>query len=502
MKYSFSGVVYFLKNILIPQVPVIGLEFKDAAVRLIQFNNGNLRKAAVMLEPGVIDNGKINDRNKLLVALRKLHDQIDSKEKIPVIAIIPSVNVYTKLFSTPILDQESLEEAALLNLKSISLIDFGKGYSDWQEVGFKERDGKIDILGAFADGAVVDGYSGVLRETGFLPVAIEFSALAIARMIKEFGTGVHLEKPQVVINVASDGIDFMVVRKGDLNFDYFVPWKLIQEEGKITREISFNDFKDTIIREVKKMSNFYNSHWGGKIENLILITQALNAEITGLIQENFQFQVTDLKLNKYADLQASWFPVLGSAFRGLIPRRSDALISLMAVGTEELSLQAEIRFFIKEWRNIIIAFFGFLAILFLLVDSFLANALVDLTNQSQKIMQVSGSEKVAELQQQAKSFNQLVEKVSLAKQQESNLSLFIEEFNEALNSKLKLTRISVDVAQLTVTVLGDASDEATAIDFKNNLVANGFQNVSLPFSNLVAKSDGGVTFSLTFKLLK
>ena len=137
-----------------------------------------------------------------------------------------------------------------------------------------------------------------------------------------------------------------------------------------------------------------------------------------------------------------------------------------------------------------------------MVDSFLANALVDLTNQSQKIMQVSGSEKVAELQQQAKSFNQLVEKVSLAKQQESNLSLFIEEFNEALNSKLKLTRISVDVAQLTVTVLGDASDEATAIDFKNSLVANGFQNVSLPFSNLVAKSDGGVTFSLTFKLLK
>ena len=117
----------------------------------------------------------------------------------------------------------------------------------------------------------------------------------------------------MVVNIASDGIDFMVIRGGDLHFDYFVPWKLIQEEGKIERAILFEDFKDTVVREVKKVSNFYGSHWGGKIENLILISQALNAEISDLIQKNFQFKVIDLRFDKYADLQASWFAVLGSA---------------------------------------------------------------------------------------------------------------------------------------------------------------------------------------------
>ena len=518
IKLFFSGILYSLKNILIPQAPAAGLEFKDAAVRLIKFSSRggpalgwknnlpaqaeNFDKAAVMLEPGIIDNGKIKDRDKLLSALRKLRDQIDSKEKIPVIAIIPSVNVYTKSFSTPILDQKSLEEAALLNLKSISPIDFSKGYSDWQEVGFKERDGKIDVLGAFADGAVVDGYADVLRETGFAPVAVEFSALAIARMIKESGTGIDLEKPQEVVNIASDGIDFMVIRGGDLHFDYFVPWKLIQEEGKIERAILFEDFKDTVVREVKKVSNFYGSHWGGKIENLILISQALNAEISDLIQKNFQFKVIDLRFDKYADLQASWFAVLGSALRGLMPRHSDILISLMAVGTEKLSLQSEIIIFAKTWRNIIVTILVFLAVLFISVDSFLAHVSVDLADQSQKVAQVSGGGEIAVLQQQVRLFNQLVEKVSLANQQKSDLTSFLAEFNKALNGKLKLTRISVDANQSNVTVLGEAGDESAAIDFKNDLEAGGFKNVLLPFSNLVAKAGGGVTFSITFNLLK
>lgn len=502
MKLSFFEAVYFLKKILVPKVPVAGLELKDAAVRLIQFDDGNLRKAAVMLEPGIIDNGKIKDRNKLASMLKKLHDQMGTKEKIPVIAIIPSTNVYTKAFSTPILDQKSLEEAAMLNLKSISPINLDKSYADWQEVGTKERNGKIDILGAFADGAVVDEYAAVLRETDFLPAAVEFPALALARTVKEFGSGIDLEKPQVVINIASDGIDFMVIRGGDLHFDYFVPWKLAQEGGQAAREILFEDFKSVIVSEVKKMANFYGSHWSVKLNSLILISQALNKEIIDLIQNNFQFQIIDLRLNKYADLQASWFPVLGSMVRGLVPREKDVFISLMAVGTETLSLQAEVRSFIRIWRNIFITALGFITLLFLLVGSFLAQMSVNLTDQLQKITQVPGGEKIVALESQAKSFNQLVEKASLAKQQSGALFPFFADFDATLNNKLKLTRIVVDAAQSSVLVIGEAGDEATAVDFKNALIKKGFQNVSLPLSNLVAKSGGGVAFSVSFKLAK
>lgn len=502
-KASFQA----LEKILLPRPNVIGIEFKDAAIRMALLKNGSsaqgsdFKKVAVMLEPGIIDGGKIKDKTRLLAAIKSLRSQFGlAGEVVPAIAIIPSVNVYTKVFSIPSLDQAGLEEAAFLNLKSISPIGIGGGYADWQKIGFGEKGGKVDILGAFTQKESVDEYMGILEASGFRTVAVEFPGLAIARTIKELASDVDLAKPQVVINVASDGIDFMIISYGDLYFDYFVPWKLIQEEGKISREILFEDFKDTIVREVKKMANFYGSHWGGKIENLILITQALNAEITELIKSNFQYQVNDLHLSRYNDAKASWIAVLGSALRGRMPRRKDIFISLTSVGTEELSLQAETRFFFKTWRNIFIASLGFLALIFILADSFLAHTLADFKNQASRLIQAPSGAEIMQLQSQAQSFNQLVDKISVAKSQSLPVSPPFSKIYGLLNSRLSITRMTFDANASSVMIIGEADNESTAVDFKNSLVKAGFRDVSLPLSNLQSKATGGVTFTITLKV--
>ena len=87
-----------------------------------------------------------------------------------------------------------MEEAALLNLKSISPIDFSKGYSDWQEVGFKERTAKLMFWALLPIARLLTDTLMFCGKPDFAPVAVEFSALAIARMIKESGTGIDLEK--------------------------------------------------------------------------------------------------------------------------------------------------------------------------------------------------------------------------------------------------------------------------------------------------------------------
>jgi len=514
-----KGYFKILENILLPRPNVLGIEFKDAAIRMALLKNGlpaqaglpparagvaqagDFKKVAVMLEPGIIDGGKIKDKVKLLSAIKDLRNQFGlANEVVPVIAIIPSVNVYTKVFSIPSLDQAGLEEAAILNLKSISPIGVDGGYADWQKIGIEEKGGKVDILGAFAQKESVDEYMGILEASGFRTVAVEFPSLAITRTIKELASDVDLTKPQVVINVASDGIDFMILSYGDLYFDYFVPWKLIQEEGRISREILFEDFKDTIVREVKKMANFYGSHWGGKIENFILITQALNAEISELIKTNFQYQVNDLHLSQYNDVKASWFAVLGSALRGRMPRRKDVFISLTSVGTEELSLQAETRFFFKTWRNILIASLGFLALTFLLVDSFLAHTLTDFKNQASKLIQAPAGAEVIQFQSQAQSFNQLVDKIFVAKSQSLPISPSFSKIYELLNSRLSITRMTFDAGASSVMIVGEANNESTAVDFKNSIVKAGFRDVSLPLSNLQSKATGGVSFTITFKV--
>jgi len=513
-KVKFGKFTEILSSILLPRPHMAGIEFKDAAIRMALLKNGlpparagvahagDLKKAAVMLEPGIIDNGKIKDRLKLMTAVRNLREQfgLDKNEMLPVVAVIPSINVYTKVFSTPLLNPESLKEAALLNLKSISPIGVDGGYADWQQVGKEDKDGKIDVLGAFVTKESVDEYVKILEESGFNVVATEFPALAITRAIKELAADVDLNKPQVVINLASDGIDFMILSYGDLYFDYFVPWKLVQEDGRISREILFEDFKDTIVREVRKMANFYGSHWGGKIENLILISQALNAEISDLIKINFQYQVNDLHLSNFTDLKASWLAVLGSALRGRIPRHKDIFISLMAIGTEELSLRSETMFFFKTWRNILIATLSFITLGFLLADSFVAHTENNLNTQLSQLANVSGGTEISQLKQRATVFNQLVEKISVAKSRSIAYSSVFSKVYEAMNSGIILTRVSLDANQSTVQVLGEARDNAAAIDYKNNLVKAGFEDVSLPLSSLQEKAAGGVTFTISFKL--
>lgn len=497
---NLSRYANFFQKFLTPQIVVAGLEFKDAAIRVAKFENDYLKKAAVMLEPGIIDAGKIKDKKKIVVALKKLKREFGAGDELtPVIAIIPSVNVYTKTFSTPLLSEESLEEAAILNLKTISPIEMAKGYSDWQQVSLKEEGGKIEILGAFAEGVAIDDYESALEEAGFSLMAVEFPALSIARTIKEYSVGLDINKPQVVVELASDGIEFMVMNNGELYFDYFVPWKLIQDK-KNAREILFSDFKEIIIREVKRVSNFYGSHWGERLENLTLITQALNKEITELINQNFKFKVTELKLRGQTDLAASWFGVLGAAIRGKTKRRDDNYISLMKTSTEELSWQAETMFFIKLWRNALIATFSFIIILFIAADSFFANNLVDLLNQSQKFLKGAEGAEVATLQQKAREFNRLVDKVALADDQSEDTSPFFGKIVEITGSDIEIERLSLDHNFNSVFLIGIAKDESAALAFKNALIKEGFKDVSLPLSELSAELGGEVSFTITFKL--
>lgn len=488
-----------LKNLLWPQVAIAGLEIKDVAIRIAQLQDNSLKKAAVVLEPGIIEAGKIKDKKQLIVRLREIHGQFARpKETVPVVAVMPSENIYTQVFSTPILPEAGLEEAAGLNLKSISPIDLSAAYADWQKVGTQEKEGKVELLGAFAGSSVIDEYVDALKQAGFAPIAAEFPALAIARTIEALAAGIDLEKPQVVLNVASDGIDFMVLKRGNLYFNYFVPWKLMLEEGRVSREILFSDFKDTIIRELKKVSTFYTSHWEGKLAQLILITQALNVEISSFIEKNFQFKVTELKLRQWNDLPTSWFGVLGSATRGKIPRSKDNLISLMAVGTEKSYARAEIQHFVKLWRNIVFATLGFLALLFILIDSFFARTSNRLAGELRAIERFPEGAEIAQLQEQAILFNELTEKALTAKEQGISWSPFFSKISDLAGKDIVLTRVFIDRSRSSALISGKADSEVSAVNFKNALVKEGFKDVSLPLSEIVSEP-GGVSFSVSFK---
>ena len=114
-------------RLIFPHEAIAGLEIKDAALRVAEISSGGvLKKEGLLLEPGIIEDGIIRDRTRLVSQLKDLKKQFAPglKNSIPVIAIVPSSIVYAKVFSLPLLSEESRAEAIQLNLQGISPGDF------------------------------------------------------------------------------------------------------------------------------------------------------------------------------------------------------------------------------------------------------------------------------------------------------------------------------------------------------------------------------------------
>ena len=196
-------------------------------------------------------------------------------------------------------------------------------------------------------------------------------------------------------------------------------------------------------------------------------------------------------------MPSSWYPVIGSAIRGTVARGEDNFISLMAVGTEKGYFYAQIDFFTKIWRQVILVSLGFIFVLFVLADSFLARTANNVSQQFRELATIPVGKEATKLEEKARNFNQMVAKALLAKEKSRPNSNFFEKLNN-LSREVTLIRISIDGIRQTASLSGSAKDESAAINFKNKLVQQGFSNVSLPLSDLRANVDGGVSFSLTF----
>ena len=482
-----------LLKFLNPSPLVGGLEITDSSLKYLRIRNGETIKSSLGLPPGVIEEGRIKDRRTFIAALNSLHARIAPvKKKAHVIASLSSGSVYSQVFNLPFLSGKSLVDAAKLNLQMISPIDAKTAYYDWQAVGeIASEGGQLEILGAFINSAIVDEFTDALREANFEVVTIEFSSLALARLVKEEGNGVDIKQPYFLLDVSGDGLNFMILRNGNLYFSYFHPWK----------SLAAGSLDEFIKKEVQRLINFYAAHWSGQVGEVILLSSALSKEITALLQENFRLEVRQLTLKNYDKLLPNWFGVLGAALRGLVPRSQDDLISLAAAGTEERYYRWQIMNFIDIWRNAILASLGFIFLAFIIVDSFFAHNLNAIKRQLGLGLAAPAVNEITQLQDGAKEFNRLVELASGAAKQSPKRSPLFEKLNVIAGQAVAMDRVYADYTNNSVLVNGAAASEAAAINFKNRLAAEpNFADVFLPLASIETNPDGTVSFQVSLKI--
>src|SRR3989338_1941669 len=458
-----------------------GLEIRDLSLQYANIKKGKVENFSVRLPQGVMEEGIIKEREKLVEYLLQLHDMIAPKERGRVIKVTTSLQasiIYTQSFKIPLVAQEKMEESASLNLQVISPIEAEKACMSWQKIG--EAQTEQELLGAFVEKKSVMDIQKTLDEANFYPVVFEFSALGIARLLKTL-EGVSKERA-LVLEISPEGMDFLIVKNGELYFDYFVSWKKIQKESpQITQEM----FEENITREVRKVSNFALNRVGGNIDEVLYLAPGMEAQVQAILEKNPGVKAKPLVFPEHASLGPTWYATIGSALRRDSLLKKEQGINLGPETLEKALFEERLVNFGRMWRNIIATTLG----AFLLLYGALAVALVaqskeadlrlgEFTTQNRKL-------ELEALEHRANEFNSLVRYIGKIKEEKRDKSLMLKKILElADNNGVFINSLTIN-KEGNVQVTGSGASHNTVVSFKGIVAKESdVEKVELPLSRI------------------
>ncbi|MFH1758992.1 MAG: hypothetical protein ABH822_00310 [Patescibacteria group bacterium] len=485
-----------LAKLLNPSPKIGGLEISDSILRYVEYGRGRaLKQASLRLPAGIIKNGQVVHKQNLIAALSQLRRQIGGREDLNIIVSISAVNVYTQIFNLPAVVKSKLSEAAELNLKMISPIDIQSAYYDWQLVGEDDvSGGRLDLIGVFVSADIIDGLAECFDEAGFVAVAIEPAPISLARAI-DFSKQWDMIKPHLVFSISGDGLDFFILKNGNLYFNYFVPWSGGDSDLATVKKI--------VSAELKRILNFYTSRWGEVVKDLILVSVVANKELVSAIENEFELKARGLSLEKYGQLSPDWAVALGTSLRALIPRFKDVTVSLAKIGTEEKFSRNHLLSFINFWRNGVVAVLVVMLLAFGVFDFILARSLTGINEELAGLPVNFSKDEVMQLEGEAKEFNVLVEKAAAADEASEPWSPMFYLLRNLAGGEIVIEQIQIQQGLLSVTMSGSGDSERAVVAFKERVAKqNGIKDVILPLTDIKIDPLGRAEFTLRFKLEK
>jgi hypothetical protein len=493
MNNFFKKIKTFLDRL--SSKPVIGgLQITDSALYCL-FIEKELKIFSLRLPPGIIVEGKPENREALLNLFQELHGLILSEKphvKIPIIVSLPASVVYSQVFNVPNVGEEKLAEAAELNLQMISPVPPDTAYASWEKIG--ELKDSYELLGAFTERAVVDAYQQLLEETGFSPMAFEFPGLSLSRLVGQFINSINYAV--MIFQISSDGLSLFVLRNGRIYFDYFRSWRSIQGES---REIPRQLFYEVVTQEVKRVLNFAQARFKENITQVFLIAPVFEIEMQTFLEQQFGFKAMPLRFRSWP-VQPNWYVALGAALRGGIDRSKDTGISLTPISSIELFYEEQILSFIGRWRNILITILSFFVFVYALTGYLLARHSQVLQARIAIFRTEHQEKEVAAYEEKANEFNRLVRGIASVGENADDWYKILSELNRiAASFKINLESIQALSLSDTFTVVAQAPDYNSIASFKKSLAeTNIFTKVDLVVPRIVNLENGAVLFTVTF----
>ena len=485
------------------QPPIGGLEVSQDSLRYSLISGNKIHSASLRLPPNLIGEKGVVDVSNFTKALEALKDQIEKnasvKGPINVVVSLPFSSTYLQTFKIPPVAEKDIKGAAELNMQMISPIPIAGAYYDFERIEGESSDGQIEFIGAFAPAIEVDSFVSPLKKAGFSVVAVEFSSFSLARVSNDLVDQGANKGTSLILHSGYRGLDFLVVRSGKLYFDYFVSWQALQigQNGLTVQSLA-----PSLIRNLQQVINYSAGKFGEPVSNIYLSTPQSEQIFISAISNNLGVNVYNLTSNRFPQADPRWMVSIGLALRGLIPRSQDSLITLSRTDTQDDYRNNQIAAFIHFWRTVSVSVLSFILIVFFISDVFLTNAAnsvaVNRGNSSSSINAVR--EEVIILEEDAQSFNRLVESVQAAERLRFSWRPFLFEIIKTAGNDVNVNRIFFQSENTPVVLSGSAVEDQDVLDFKDRLESHeAFSGVDLPLSNL-SNVGNEVLFNLSFTI--
>ena len=497
LRHFYEKILHFLRV----RSFVAGLEISDEVLRLAYFDGRLWQMRAIRLGPGVMEQGKMKDREAFSSALRELKTAARfggsvTTHKLGVVVSLSSVTPYSQVFSLPAIEDGDLEKAVALNMAMVSPGSAAETYAGWQVVSRDDATFRLEVLAAFIDRALVDDVVNELASAGFVAVAIESRSLALARVLREKGAGIDIKKAYLMVSVDNGGLDFLVIRNGELYFEYQNSWHDIAGDKG---EIPMAKFEEELSGSLRRVLNFSGQHWPDPVSAVIISASAFQAEIEKTIAGNFSLPVLRMTLEIGQMISPEWLVALGCSLREARHQHTAREITLSGDDLEDRFHEEEGLHFAAFWRVAVPMSLGILVVLFAITDGFFGQA-KKMTESSANISVAVGSS--AEITQLEASMTQFNDSVAMLQTIEAGLSpegpIIAAVQAHAAADAISISRLTVESpgAPISLSAVAGTTNDVTA--FKSDISDDpDFSNVISPLES-VQPSGAGYSFTMTF----
>ena len=266
------------------QIPGVGIDISDRSIKYIELvkkEKGLCVKqfGRNVLDSGIIENGEIKNKGKLVEALKHFQHDLGNKY---IIASLPEEKAFLKVVSLPELEISKLKSTLELQIEEIVPFSVEDVIFDYEVLSSGK--GKMDIALGVISRQVAEDYAGAFKEAGFVPLAFELENQSVYRalvdresketvMIIDFGktrTSFVVGRGNVVrfsstIKISGSDIDAALAKK--MKVDVFEA-----ERFKLSQSLHKNadpeflavalPFVSAIKDEMKRILDFWRSHNG------------------------------------------------------------------------------------------------------------------------------------------------------------------------------------------------------------------------------------------------